>query len=114
MKSGRRSFLGFLLAAPFAAREALRRRRGRTFSGTSAVISFNGKPLGRFTYSNRLDDDSPLSAGGLQRAYDELRAKTAESDAAMEHHARAAGRACAESWDRMVAETIARHEGETT
>ncbi len=47
MKTARRSFLGFLLAAPVAAREAMRRRteHGRALSFASITVTINGKPL---------------------------------------------------------------------
>lgn len=55
MTTARRSFLGFVLAAPVAMREALQLRLSplrrlaprppRTFSGASAVVMFNGKPM---------------------------------------------------------------------
>lgn len=55
--TGRRGFLGLLLAAPVAVREALRRRagRGRRFTGTSVKVSVGGieiKPfsVGDFSY----------------------------------------------------------------
>lgn len=141
IRPGRRSFLGFILAAPFVAREALRQQpTPRTYSFASVEVWVAGMriepitaidfaPLpraqsdlqfrrrvrhrhrlrawdGRQADSNRLSYDHPLNA---QRALDELRAETADVDAAMLRYARAAGRAHAEYLDRMVAEAMARH-----